>query len=105
METKYSVKVNGEFITNVVGKPDTTRNEFVAFIKTFGVPFDDAKDILEVECLDKPVTNNLIQFPSQAYMQVSHFAIETHVSNLIATYGVETVIAVFNKTVGTGRVA
>ena len=100
---KYSIKVNGNFVTNVMGNSDTKRQEFVAFVKTFGYPFDEARDCLEVERLDTPITNGIIAFPAQSYMQVSHFTIETHLNNLFATYGVETVIAVFDKTVGIGR--
>lgn len=103
MEIKYAIKVNSEFVTNVVGSKDTTREEFVAFIKTYGIQFNDAKDIIEVERVEELPINNLIAFPTQSYMQVDHFAIKTHLNNLIYKYGVDAVIDVFDKITQMGR--
>jgi hypothetical protein len=100
--SRYSVKVNGAFVTNVDVNQVPTYNELTAFVKTFGVDFDDTKDTLEVECIDATLTPVLV-FPTNAWMQVEKFAIETHVKNLIATYGLESVIQVLDETFEIGR--
>lgn len=92
----FSVKLNGEFITKVTGHRETTREEFVAFIRAFGRAVDEAKDIIEIECLDVPLTPP-IAFKTNAYMQVDQFAIDCHIENLFATYGQDVVMATIEK--------
>ncbi len=93
MDSKYAIKVNGQFLTNVIGKENITLGEVTAFVKTLEPMFDETIDTLEVECLD--VEAKILSLPS-----VVPFAIELHIDNLIATYGADMVLVVLDKKLG-----
>jgi hypothetical protein len=106
MEQEFKIKVNGVFIgSNIACHKDSTIEDFISMVRVLGVKFNEARDVLEVERVDKPIVNSVIVFPTNAFMQVSQFAVETHIDNLIKTYGLDVVMAVFDKTVGIGRAA
>ena len=61
------------------------------------------KDDGQLTYVIEPTNDNdglkkLIVFPTNGYMQISHFAIENHIHNLINTYGLEVVGDVIVKT-------
>lgn len=105
MKSIYGITVNGVFFNKVLASPDTTKAEFMDFVRIMGFTFDETKDVLEVECLDSPVECDVRQFPSNAFMQISRYAIEVHLKNMLVTYGEEAVSGVFNELVKTSKVA
>jgi hypothetical protein len=102
---QFNLKVNGRDLGICQGKAETTREDFIRFIaEHYNVQVDVTKDTLEII----RVTEKLGQsapFRTNAYMQVSHFAVDLHLNNLIATYGLDVVMGRFDKLVGTGRAA
>ena len=100
MESKYAIKVNGQFLTNVVSKPNLSIAEATAFVKTFEPSFDETKDTLEVECLDVQVNTLPIPFRTNPFMQSEILAIEVHIDNLINTFGPDMVLDMVNRKLG-----
>lgn len=100
MNARFQLIVNGKIKTEVVCQYHTSFEAFKGLIPDL----DETKDTFEVIRLDSP-EGIVLPFKTQSYMQVSHFAIEVHIRNLIETYGVNTVLAVIDKEVGKGRAA
>ncbi len=90
MLSHFQLSVNGEHLINVHTNKETTLDEFKAFVKTLKPSFSESSDLLEVKCLDELVAPAL-KFPINPYMGVPNFAIDIHLNNLIAVYGLEMV--------------
>ncbi len=95
MQSKYKITVNGEFKTMVMANEGTDFDTFRAFAKAYIPEYNVSNDTLEIECVD--VLAQIIPFRTSAYMQVSEFAVEAHIRNLVLTYGLDMVKDVLVK--------
>lgn len=85
----FQLKVNGKDINKVRGKADTSKAEFIKFIKGIMPEFNEAKDSLEIINVTPPESQVLRH---KARDKSSHNAnidaiLSRQLANLILTYG------------------
>lgn len=89
-ESVFQLKVNGKELGMVSGKNNTSKEEFINFVKGLKPDFNEAKDILEIIKTYKELPGIVLRHKARETSKHNAYVdqiINRHIDNLVSTYG------------------